>query len=544
VSTRHSADLRNTGSIPIGRLTIQNPVLRGFNPDPSVIRVGEDYFATVSTVHWFPGARLYQSRDLAHWRPIGHALDRLSQLDLRGVCDGGGVWSPFLSHHGHRFHIVYSLLHVFRGAFVDASIYWIDTAHPQSDWSDPVLLVGGGWDPALFHDEDGRTWLVYRSSDHRLGRRPGGITIRELDISAQRLTGPTHEIFAGTELGTTEAPHLYKHGGWYYLMTAEGGSGFGHAVTMARSRRIEGPYRLDPQNPLLTSRDNPDLALQKAGHACLFDTPEGRWYLAFLCTRPTVPGQSSVLGRETALAAVRWSEDGWLRLESGGHWPRQEEPGPTCTPYVVDPLPRRDNFDSARLSLTFHTLRLPADESWLSLTERPGFLRLRGQESPASWHRVSLVARRLESHHAQATTCVEFEPETFQHLAGLIAFYDAYKWMFLYISVDDLGRKVVGVKTRDDGRYEEPLGREHDVQGWTRVHLRLKLHQAELRFSFSHDGRNWIDAGQAFDATRLADEHGAKATHFTGTTAGLCCVDLTGSKAAADFDYFEYRDLE
>jgi xylan 1,4-beta-xylosidase len=309
---------------------ISNPIIPGFNPDPSFVRVEGDYYIATSTFEWFPGVQLHHSRDLVHWRLIGHALTRTTQLDLRGVANSGGVWAPSLSYCEGQFWLIYTNVRTcgMGRPFKDVGIYLTTAASISGPWSEPVFLNAIGFDPSLFHDDDGRKWLVNMVWDFRPGRpRFGGIVIQEYDPLAQRLVGPMTNILDKTGI-LIEGPNLYKHGGWYYLMLAEGGTGWNHGISMARSRRLLGPYELDPQAAVLTSRDDEWNPLQKAGHGELAQTPAGEWYLAHLASRPLGQGDARrcILGRETCLQKIEWSPDGWLRLSDGGWHPRTSWP--------------------------------------------------------------------------------------------------------------------------------------------------------------------------------------------------------------------------
>ena len=282
---------------------IQNPILRGFNPDPSICRVGRDYYIATSTFEWYPGVQLHHSRDLARWRLVARPLDRASQLDLRGEPDSCGVWAPCLTHADGLFWLVYSDVKRFDGDFKDVHNHLVTAPAIEGPWSDPVRLNSSGFDPSLFHDADGWKWLVNMIWDPRASPSYfGGILLQEYSPAARRLVGPVANIFQGSALGMVEVPHLYQRGGWYYLMVAEGGTGYEHAVTLARSRTLGGPYQLHPDPHVLTSRFSPEAPLQRAGHASLVDTPDGEHYLVHLCGRPLPGPRRCPLGRETAKA--------------------------------------------------------------------------------------------------------------------------------------------------------------------------------------------------------------------------------------------------
>ena len=237
---------------------IRNPVLPGFNPDPSFLRVGEDYYLATSTFEWYPGVQIHHSRDLVNWRLVARPLDRAGLLDMRGNPDSGGVWAPCLSHDGERFWLVYSDVKRLDGAFKDAHNYITACETVDGEWCDPWYVNSSGFDPSLFHDDDGRKWVVNMLWNHRgpgSGRNPthdrfDGIVLQEWSPE-EGLTGPVHNIWPGTDRGLTEAPHLFKRNGYYYLTTAEGGTGYDHAVSMARARRIEGPYEDHPNKHLI-----------------------------------------------------------------------------------------------------------------------------------------------------------------------------------------------------------------------------------------------------------------------------------------------------
>ncbi|MCH2133537.1 MAG: glycoside hydrolase family 43 protein [Phycisphaerales bacterium] len=516
-------------------MNIENPILPGFNPDPSIIRVGLDYYLATSTFQWWPGVRLYHSSNLADWRLLGHALTRTSQLDMRANPSSGGVWAPALGWHDGVFYLVYTDVKNQESGFVDAHNYLVTTTDIEApgQWSERIPLNSGGFDPSLFHDDDGRKWLVNMTWNHRSDNKSGGIVLQEYDSDAGVLIGSPRLIFAGTRLGGTEAPHLYRHGEWYILLVAEGGTGYGHAVTMARSRSIEGPYEVSPRNPILTSRDEPTLPLQKAGHASLVDTPDGRHYLAYLCGRPLPGTRSCTLGRETALVECRWTDDGWLELVSGSHHPAVTVEIPEAPREPVDQQ-ARVTFDGPALPQVFNTLREPHHDTWCSTSERPGWLRLRGRESPGSRFDVSLVARRLESHEATCRTCMDFQPAGDQQFAGLVCWYDERNFALLGVSSVDGAGRYLALRHASGGRYREgtpvPLG-DSGV-----VHLEARFHGVHLSFAWSEDGEQWHDLPDRLDAGFLSDE---SCDGFTGTFVGMSVHDLAGNQGHADFNWFE-----
>jgi xylan 1,4-beta-xylosidase len=371
-----------------------------------------------------------------------------------------------------------------------------------------------------------------------------GILIQEYDPKSKKLVGPIKNIFQGTEIGLVEGPHIYKRNGYYYLLTAEGGTYYKHAVSMARSKNLFGPYEVDPTNPILTSAGKPELELQRAGHGSLVETQNGEWYLAHLCGRPVKsknePKLRCMLGRETAIQKCLWTNDGWLRVE-GSNNPSVMVGPPNLPEYEFAPEPARDNFDSDVLGVHFSTLRIPADPSWLSLKERPGYLRLKGRESLASPHEQSLVARRITSFKCRITTSVKFEPENFQQMAGLILFYDIQNYIYLRISHDEKLGKHLGIIASDNGSYQELRKYEIKLDNQPRCFLRADYDNGSLQFSYSPDEKSWKKAGPPLDVTRLSDEY-CKDGCFTGTFTGICCQDVSGLHKHADFDFFEYKE--
>jgi xylan 1,4-beta-xylosidase len=553
---------------------IQNPILPGFHPDPSICRVGEDYYIANSTFEWFPGVPLHHSRDMANWRLIGHALTRQSQLDLRGIADSGGVWAPSLSFADGLFWLIHTNIRTWGMGrpFKDIGIYLATATDVRGPWSEPVVLNSIGFDPSLFHDDDGRKWLVNMEWDFRKGRhRFAGIVMQQYDHRQKRLVGPMTKILKKENI-LCEGPNLYKHDGWYYLMLAEGGTGWNHGISMARSRNILGPYELDPQASVLTSRNDVDLALQKAGHGELVQTSAGEWYLVHLASRPlkTNAGRNPaspdksisadahaedrcVLGRETCLQQVEW-RDGWLRLTSGGMTPERtltlRAGAPVSDPARTESLskraglesgvPKRDDFDSNTLDLRWSSLRVPVDASWLSLTERPGWLRLRGRDSLFSLFMQSLIARRIQHFQFAAETCLEFAPTHFTQMAGLVCYYDTRQHYYLRVTHDEKLGKVLGVVLTDDGVYDELVEGQIVIHDWKQVFLRAEVNREQLQFGASPDGQAWQNIGPVLDMSKLSDDYGST-LRFTGAMIGLCAQDVGGTQAIADFDYFDYQ---
>ena len=545
---------------------IRNPILRGFNPDPSIVRVGDDYFIATSTFEWYPGVQIHHSRDLVHWQLLTRPLSRASQLNMLGDPDSCGVWAPCLSFDNGLFYLVYTDVKRYGRTTVagpsgaslrDFHNYVVTSPRIDGEWSDPVYLNSSGFDPSLFHDDDGKKYLVNMLWDHRPGQnRFAGIVLQEYSSAGRRLVGSRTKIFDGTAIGFTEAPHLYKRNGYYYLITAEGGTGWGHAVTMARSRSLTGPYELHPETYILSARNRPDAPLQRAGHADLVETPAGESYIVYLCGRPLRNRGRCTLGRETAIQPMTWGDDGWLRTtggESGRGLPVLEAPAPALAPHPFPAAPVREDFDQPRLPIDFQWLRSPWPDELFSLGARPGHLRLFGRETPGSLFRQSLVARRQQSHCYSARTVIEFEPEHFQQLAGLICYYGGTKYHYLYVSHDEqTGKHLRVMSALPDSPQADAFTPPIAIPAGSPVQLRVEVDFERLYFAYRLAGSHstakedeWIWLPQQFDASILSDEATAPGLpNFTGAFVGMACNDLAGTALHADFDYFEYVERD
>ncbi|EJL58193.1 beta-xylosidase [Rhizobium sp. CF122] len=536
---------------------IRNPILPGFNPDPSICRVGDDYYIATSTFEWYPGVQIHHSRDLVNWTMVRRPLERQSQLDMRGNPDSCGVWAPCLSYADGLFWLVYTDVKRFDGNFKDAHNYIVTSPDIEGEWSEPVYVNSSGFDPSLFHDDDGRKWFLNMQWNQRtesFGGAPkspafDGILMQEWDAVTQSLKGPIKNIFAGSPLGLVEGPHLFKRNGYYYLTTAEGGTGYDHAVTMARSRTIDGPYEMHPNKHLITSKDHPEAILQRAGHGQYVETPDGQVYHTHLCGRPMPPKRRCTLGRETSLQKCVWKEDGWLYLENGTTVPDVTVPGLAGAVPVEKPMRSEYSFDGGSLPADFQWLRTPKPERIFNLTDRAGHLRLIARESIGSWFEQSLVARRQEHHSFRAETVVEFDPVTYQQVAGLTHYYNRHKFHAIGVTLHEkLGRCVTIFSCDGDyphSRISFPAGSGVAIPAEGRVQLSMEIGDNDLQFFWQTEGKGaWQPIGPVLDAGVVSDE-GGRGEHgsFTGAFAGVFAFDTSGRARTADFDWFNYEEL-
>ncbi|MFZ0530727.1 MAG: family 43 glycosylhydrolase, partial [Propionicimonas sp.] len=305
---------------------VDNPILPGCHPDPSICRVGDDFYLVTSSFEYFPGLPVFHSTDLARWEPVGHVITRPGQLDYAGIASSGGLYAPTLRHHDGLFWVTCTLVDPDRPT--RGGNFLVTATDVSGPWSDPIWLDADGIDPSIFFDDDGRIWV----HGTRLARQPEWpdqteVWVREYDPLARALVGPEHVLWNGAQRGVVwaEGPHLYKVDGTYYLLAAEGGTDFHHAVAVARSACVTGPYEGNRCNPVLTHRHlGRGADVVGAGHADLVQAPDGSWWAVLLAMRP-VDGPHYELGRETFLVPVVW-EDGWPVFAPGvGRIPDQVE---------------------------------------------------------------------------------------------------------------------------------------------------------------------------------------------------------------------------
>lgn len=543
---------------------IQNPILPGFHPDPAIIRVGDDYYLATSSFEWFPGVPIYHSRDLVNWELATYALKSKKYLDLTGERASRGVWAPCLSYDEHqkRFYLVYSNVHCQNPWLFDVDNFLIWTEDILGEWSDPVYLNSSGFDPSFFHDDDGSIWMLNKDRDFRpenLNNR--SIIIQQFDMDNYKLLGNPTVISRGfTKRSYVEGAHMFKKDGWYYLITAEGGTGYGHGVVLARSRSVTGPFEPSPVNPILTSngddfesregkdtfmmpdRYNPAAELQKAGHGSLVQTQNGEWYMAHLCGRPVMPEQRCILGRETGIQKMEWTDDGWLRMADGSNIAKGQAPAPALPAHPFPPIPAQRDFDGGKLDPEFNTTRNEITPDWADLASQKGYLKLRGRDSLTSPYDVSLIARRLQHFNAEVSTLLEFSPTHYHHLAGLTCFYDTESHFCAYKTYDDVNNQEVLGTYAFIGSQMLHMEATTPVPAGAPVWLKATIATHTLQFSYSLDGKTFQPLGKEEDITVLSDE-ASKNGVFTGTFVGMFAQDTHTKSNWAAFDCFRYEPV-
>jgi xylan 1,4-beta-xylosidase len=470
---------------------------------------------------------------------------------MRGNPDSCGIWAPCLSYADGKFWLVYTDVKRYDGNFKDVHNYIVTAPSITGPWSDPHYVNSSGFDPTLFHDDDGRKWflnMVWNYRTESVGGNPktpafDGILLQEWDAKTAKLVGPVKNVYRGTPQGLVEGPHIFKRNGWYYLTVAEGGTSYGHAVTMARSRKLDGPYETHPLLHPITSKDAPDAPLQRSGHGQIVETPDGQFYHTHLSGRPLPGTRRSPMGRETCIQKVFWDKDEWLYLEGGGVVPRIEVPSPDPS---VMPKPhveiRRDFARHTELPMEFQWLRTPQPERLFKLTGSA--LRLHARESVGSWYEQSLVARRQEDFAFRAETSVAFSPTTYQQVAGLTYYYNRFKFHFIAVTWHETMGRVLTMMScpgdYPDGRLVFPLHAPIPLPPGGPVGLAAEVDGPTLHFFFD-SGEGWRRIGPDLDASVISDE-GGRGAHgsFTGAFIGMLAFDQSGMACPADFSHFTY----
>ena len=501
-----------------------NPVIAGMAPDPSVCRVGDDYYLVTSTFEYFPGVPVYHSKDLVHWQMIGYSLSRPSQLPLIRLNRNGGIWAATIRYHDGTFYVVTNNKSEGHGNF------FVHTKDPAGSWSDPIALDQGGIDPSLFFDDDGKVYLTTAGSPNCAAL----ICQSEIDIKTGKLLSDIKPLWSGTGGSSPEGPHLYKINGYYYLMIAEGGTEYGHSETIARSRSPWGPFEANPRNPILTHRNFKASPIQGTGHADLIQAHDGSWWAVFLGFRPATR-LAHHLGRETFLAPVTWLDNAWPNINGNG----------TITPHMeVKTLPQhpqpeapaRDDFSQPRLALPWNFVRNLEVTRW-SLAERPGWLRLKGSSVSLDDTEVPpvFIARRQQHFENEMTTLVDFQPTRQDEEAGLA------------LRMNDRHHYELGIRRGSGGGREVYLryaiGSIRTVAatksiGAGFVRLRIRSYPEIYRFSYAVGNGPFQDFG-GVETRYLSSE---VADGFNGVFVGLFATGRgRDSSVPADFDWFDYR---
>jgi xylan 1,4-beta-xylosidase len=498
----------------------KNPILAGFHPDPSICRVGRDFYLVTSSFEYFPGVPIFHSRDLVNWRQLGHVLTRKSQLDLTGVESSRGIYAPTLRHHRGRFYMVTTTMGGGGNFFVTAR-------RPEGPWSDARWLDEGWMDPS-FTFSRGRAYYLRDGK----GRDPSHPEVyqAEIELPRGRLKGKLRSIWAGTGGIWPEGAHVYERGGAYYLFAAEGGTSYDHAEMAARGPTPFGPFEPSPTNPILTHRSRRGHAIQATGHADLVELDDGSSWVVFLGVRPLRPKRHH-LGRETFLARVHWDDDGWPSVGKHGTVELRER-APALRPQPFPAASKRDDFDAPKLAPAWMFVRNPEPKAW-SLRARPGFLRLRGTPTTlAEIGSPAFVGRVQPEFSARVRARLEFEPSGADE-AGLVVRANED---FHYALAVRAGRVAVLVRCLRGVRTEVatlPLG-----DGPVTLEI-VATRSSYAFFAGTRAKRRRLGSLPTVDlAAESIDPSGGR--YFTGVVLGMYATgNGRAASAPADFDWFE-----
>ena len=499
--------------------TYINPVISGSYPDPSVIRVGDDYYSVHSSFIYFPGVPIFHSRDLVNWKQIGYVLDRPSQLDLTGMRSNAGIYAPTIRYHDGTFYMITTNIEGIGNFFVTAT-------DPAGPWSDPIIVEDDGMDPSLFFDDDGKVYYT-----QHVGGGDGYIGQAEIDIKTGELKGPLQNIWNGTGNQWAEGPHLYKILGVYYLLIAEGGTSLNHMITVAKSGSPMGPFESCPANPVMTHSDDPAHPFQTIGHADIFETPDG-WWMVCLGVRPA----NNHLGREMFLAPVEW-RNGWPVINGGNHISEvMDAPKLQASPLPEPPV--RDHFDSETLDIRWNYLRNPVLEHY-SLSERPGYLRLYGTETSLNEKgSPTFLARRQEHARAKVAAKMSFVSEAENEEAGLvIRCSDEYRIDFGVCRRN--GKRRAFIRRIDAGKGEIIHGVE--IPGKDEVILLIDAFPHMYNFYVHIEGNAPVFIGSSETSVYSYENSDS----FMGVLIGMYATGNSEKNAnPADFDWFDYEGIK
>lgn len=496
-------------------LTFNNPILRGFYPDPGICRVGNDYYLVTSTFAYFPGIPIFHSTDLVNWEQIGSAIDRTDQMDFTGHGVSRGLFAPTITHYDGWFYVVGTLIDT-GGNFV------VRSRNPEGPYSDPFYMpLVNGIDPSLFIEENGDAYILYNSippnnkslySGHRT------IRMRPYDLENMKTNGEEIILVNGgvditKEPVWIEAPHIYKINDLYYLMCAEGGTAYNHSEVVFRSENIEGPYIPYEGNPILTqrhldpSRENP---ITTTGHADLVQTPSGEWWAVFLGCRP-YEGNHYNIGRETFLTPVKW-ENGWPIINPDFEEVQYNYPVPTMTPEITkikDVSEDEDNFKGP-WDKRWMFLRTPF-EKWYEYDQESGTITMDlRSEVIDDKNNPALLLKRQNFLIGQATTQLKFVPQSNSEMAGFVIMQNDNQYYFInkgIKSIQLLKKEETGLELLNEVPYDNEI-----------VHLRISTDGPTYTFEFSEDGDNFETIASDVDGKFLSTE---TAGGFVGSMLGL-----------------------
>lgn len=521
-----------------------NPIISGFAPDPSICRMGSDFYLVNSTFEYFPGIPVYHSRDLVNWTLISYALHDPSQADLGAVKSSDGIHASTIRCHKGRFFVITT--NNIEGRLVN---FIVTADQPQGPWSSPHIIENApGIDPSLFFDDDGRAWYVgnHVPPDPEFEGQ-AEIWLQELDMSTMGLVGDRHYLWRGCCGGVwAEGPHIYKKGGYYYLLISEGGTSYDHALSVAISKQITGPYQNNPRNPVLSHRQlSYDHPITGVGHADLVELGDGRWYAVALGWR-LINGIHGILGRETFLVPVVWETEPYEWKEEKLTFPvfspasgRVELSFPVPFPGTKQ-APRMnfvDEFTDPKLGLEWNFRRSPAT-FFYSLEENPGSLRLHLQPGSISERgRYSFTGIRQRDFQFEASTRLEFTPGGTEQEAGLAVIQnDRSAYLFTLGGGPD-GNTLTLYQSLFDKN--TPIA-ETVITG-NMVYLQVAGDYLDYRFSYSSDGEEWKNLGGTVDGAALSPAV-LGGFNYTGVYLGLyASSNGTPTENHADFDFFHYR---
>ena len=492
-----------------------------------------------------------------NWSLKTYVVADPNAVNLQYIESAKGLWAPCLRYDDveEQFTLCYNIMHSMNARFFDVDNYMVTAKNIEGPWSEPVFLHSAGFDGSMFRDDDGRKWFVSMEWETRDGyHKPGVICLCEYDDKNKKIIGYPKRIFSGaTNRGCIEGPHIYKRNGYYYLMCAEGGTGYGHAVTMARSTSVMGPYEPDPNGAVLTSCDdfdemdndssrklhrfNPNVVLQKAGHGSIVETPMGEVYMAYHVGRPLLPELCCTLGRETCIQKMKWTEDGWLRKAEGNDAFATVEITPPSHP--VGPRiekSKRYDLQGTKIPMDFSSPRIPATRF---ATVSDGKFHLQGMESLSSCHAPSYLGRKLTSLEATFEARVDFEPEVYQQYAGISIYYDQMDYFLLRKVWSDADNAPVldVLKVENGERMEFPNSKVIAPKG--AITMKMVLKDLFIQMYWRTDETDFAPIGAPIPLHHYSDEY-CKAGEFTGTTVGLYAVDALMHRQVATFDKVAY----